>query len=185
MKKNIHFLNDLFFIYPQQLLIHMNKVEIVNNPKLVNVSACIRQYGPPGCYGRPNTMMLQTRERGVNFPFEMSPEQVSTLYYVPNLMGKYEKAFYNRTLNFCTYLRQPQSDRVLRMVYENLNRRGNLPRRCPVRAGTYSFNTSFDELQLPSFLPESRFRFDLNFHHGARYELLFESHWYGELKRTY
>uniref|UniRef100_A0A182LWD1 Uncharacterized protein n=1 Tax=Anopheles culicifacies TaxID=139723 RepID=A0A182LWD1_9DIPT len=101
---------------------------------------------------------------------------VTTIYYVPNLVGKYEKAFYNRTINFCTYLRQPLTDRVLNIVYENLNQRGNLPKRCPVLSASYTFNTSFDDMNLPGFLPESSFRFDLNFNRGPpTNELIFNN----------
>uniref|UniRef100_A0A182NVP9 Uncharacterized protein n=1 Tax=Anopheles dirus TaxID=7168 RepID=A0A182NVP9_9DIPT len=154
----------------------MNKVDVIDNPKLVKVAAMIRRYGPTMKYFVVDFQaeLLQT----------LTDATVSTLYYVPNRMGKYDKAIYNRTMNFCTFLRQPATDRILKMIYENMNRAGNLPKRCPIMVGKYSFNTSLDGLHLPSFLPESNFRFDLKFHRGPRYELILVGHWYGELKRV-
>ncbi|XP_050080970.1 uncharacterized protein LOC126568524 [Anopheles maculipalpis] len=160
-----------------KLVIHMDKVEVINNYKYANATASIRRFGP--------SLKNYVADFRVEAYQTLTNAMVSTIYYVPNLAGKYEKAFYNRTINFCTYLRQPTTDRVLRLVYENLNQRGNLPKRCPIVVGTYSFNTSFDGLHLPGFLPESRFRFDLNFYCGApSYELLFHGYWYGALRRV-
>uniref|UniRef100_A0A182YBL5 Uncharacterized protein n=1 Tax=Anopheles stephensi TaxID=30069 RepID=A0A182YBL5_ANOST len=158
-------------------IVYMNRVEVINNLKYANATADIRRYGP------------SLRNYVADFRVEafqtFTNAMVSTIYYVPNLAGRYDKAFYNRTINFCTYLRQPATDRVLKMVYENLMQRGHLPKRCPITAGTYAFNTSFDGLQLPGFLPESNFRFDLNFHRGApNYELVFHGYWYGEIRRV-
>ncbi|XP_053668093.1 uncharacterized protein LOC128718496 [Anopheles marshallii] len=160
-----------------KLIIHMKKVEIVNNPKYANATANIRHYGP------------SLRSYVADFRLETLQTffigMVTTIYYVPNMAGRYDKAFYNRTINFCTYLRQPLTDRILKLVYEKLNQRGNLPKRCPILAGTYSFNTSFDSFNLPGFLPESSFRFDLNFHRGPpSNELIFHGYWYGELRRV-
>ncbi|XP_049296928.1 uncharacterized protein LOC125770906 [Anopheles funestus] len=159
-----------------KLIVHVTKVEIVNNYKIANASAQIRRYGP--------SMRNYVADFRVDLLQTIANVMVNTVYYVPNLAGMYEKAFYNRTTNFCTYLRQPLTDRVLKMVYENLIQRGNLPKRCPL-TGTYAFNTSFDGLNLPGFLPESSFRFDLNFHRGPpKNERIFNGYWYGELRRV-
>uniref|UniRef100_A0A182TAK0 Uncharacterized protein n=1 Tax=Anopheles maculatus TaxID=74869 RepID=A0A182TAK0_9DIPT len=160
-----------------KLLVYLSKVEVINNYKFANATVNIRRFGP--------SLKNYVADFHVEAFQTFTNAMVSTIYYVPNLAGKYDKAFYNRTINFCTYLRQPNTDRILKIVYENLNRRGNLPKRCPIMVGTYAFNTSFDGLQLPGFLPESNFRLDLNFHRGApNYERVFHGYWYGELRRV-
>ncbi|KFB46787.1 AGAP010992-PA-like protein [Anopheles sinensis] len=140
---------------------------------IVNASASIRRIGTRGKYVADFTVaVFQT----------LTDLQVTTSYYIPAFDGSLDKAIYNRTVNFCTYLRRPGTERVLQMIYEDLNRRGNLPKSCPVLVTTYSFNTSFDSFRLPPFLPESKFRFDLNFHHA--HEPYFESHWFGTLRKV-
>ncbi|XP_053675772.1 uncharacterized protein LOC128726015 [Anopheles nili] len=159
-----------------KMYVLINKVEVLNNPKVANASAVIRRFGSPMDYVAD--FQLQVLET----VFDL---RVSTIYYVPSLTGNYDKAFYNRTISFCTYLRQPSTDRILKMIYEDVNRRGCLPKRCPIQVGTYSFNKSFHGFRLPGFLPESKFRFDLNFYRGPQYEVCFLTQWYGELKRSF
>ncbi|XP_052890639.1 uncharacterized protein LOC128298876 [Anopheles moucheti] len=160
-----------------KLTVQVRRVEIVNNHKYANASANIRRYGP--------SMTSSMAEFRVELLQTFSNAMVSTIYYIRNLAGRYDKAFYNRTINFCTYLRQPSTDRLLKMIYEHLNQPGTLPKRCPILNGTYTFNTSFERLNLPGFLPESSFRFDLNFHRGPpTNELVFNGYWYGDLKRV-
>ncbi|KAH8364638.1 hypothetical protein KR084_009342 [Drosophila pseudotakahashii] len=68
----------------------------------------------------------------------------------------------NRTLNFCKLLKQRNSDPLLRGIYEDLLKHGNLFKECPIRSGTYSLtNYRVDEEMLPSFLPEAKFRFGM------------------------
>ncbi|XP_016959324.1 uncharacterized protein LOC108030783 [Drosophila biarmipes] len=68
----------------------------------------------------------------------------------------------NRTLNFCKLLKQRNSDPLVRGIYEDLLKHGNLFKECPIRSGTYSLsNYKVDEEMLPSFLPEAKFRFGL------------------------
>ncbi|XP_016997917.2 uncharacterized protein [Drosophila takahashii] len=68
----------------------------------------------------------------------------------------------NRTLNFCKLLKQRNSDPLVRVIYEDLQKHGNLFKECPIRSGTYSLtNYKVDEEMLPSFLPEAKFRFGM------------------------
>nr|XP_049464942.1 uncharacterized protein LOC120956245 [Anopheles coluzzii] len=125
----------------------------------------------------------QLERRAGYLPLTWSrPRQVSTIYYVPNLVGKHEQAFYNRTINFCTYLRKPFTDRVLKIIYEHLDQRGNLPKRCPIAPGTYTFKTCFDGIQVPSFFPESSFRIDVYFRRPNSAPF-FQSSWFGEMRK--
>ncbi|KAH8360436.1 uncharacterized protein LOC110190199 [Drosophila serrata] len=68
----------------------------------------------------------------------------------------------NRTLNFCKLLKLRNSDPLLRGIYEDLLKHGNLFKECPIRRGTFSLSHyKVDEELLPSFLPEAKFRFGL------------------------
>ncbi|XP_017042210.1 uncharacterized protein LOC108088768 [Drosophila ficusphila] len=68
----------------------------------------------------------------------------------------------NRTVNFCQLMKQRNSDPLMRLIYEDLLKHGNLFKECPIRSGTYSLkNYKVDEEMLPSFLPEAKFRFGL------------------------
>ncbi|KAH8286054.1 hypothetical protein KR054_001857 [Drosophila jambulina] len=68
----------------------------------------------------------------------------------------------NRTLNFCKLMKQRNSDPLVRGIYDDLLKHGNLFKECPIRRGTFSLtNYKVDEEMLPSFLPEAKFRFGL------------------------
>ncbi|KAH8246323.1 hypothetical protein KR032_005819 [Drosophila birchii] len=68
----------------------------------------------------------------------------------------------NRTLNFCKLMKQRNSDPLLRGIYDDLLKHGNLFKECPIRKGTFGLsNYKVDEEMLPSFLPEAKFRFGL------------------------
>ncbi|EDV52777.1 uncharacterized protein LOC6544235 [Drosophila erecta] len=68
----------------------------------------------------------------------------------------------NRTLDFCKVLKQRNSDPLLRVLYDDLLKHGTLFKECPIRSGTYGLtNYKVDEEMLPSFLPESKFRFGM------------------------
>uniref|UniRef100_A0A2C9GPB9 MD-2-related lipid-recognition domain-containing protein n=1 Tax=Anopheles arabiensis TaxID=7173 RepID=A0A2C9GPB9_ANOAR len=154
----------------------MKKADVTQNLKTVNTSVTFRKCGS------------STIKNTVDFRIEVLEPildilvRVSTIYYVPNLVGKHEKAFYNRTINFCTYLRKPFTDRVLKIIYEHLDQRGNLPKRCPVATGTYTFKTCFDGIHVPSFFPESSFRVDVYFRRPNSAPF-FQSSWFGEMRK--
>lgn len=68
----------------------------------------------------------------------------------------------NRTLNFCKLMKQRNADPLVRGIYDDLLKHGNLFKECPIRSGTFSLtNYKVDEEMLPSFLPEAKFRFGL------------------------
>ncbi|KAH8258725.1 hypothetical protein KR038_004760 [Drosophila bunnanda] len=68
----------------------------------------------------------------------------------------------NRTLSLCKLMKQRNSDPLVRNIYEDLLKHGNLFKECPIRRGTFSLtHYKVDEELLPSFLPETKFRFGL------------------------
>ncbi|KFB46786.1 AGAP010992-PA-like protein [Anopheles sinensis] len=152
----------------------MTRVEVKNNYKLANCTAKIIHLGSP--YRYVVDFRLQSRQA-------VQDVAVQTVFCISKQSGPCEKAIYNRTINFCDYLRHPSSDRLLQIVYSELNRRGNLPRSCPVQAGSYGFNSSFLIFRLPTFLPESMFRLDLNFYRAPGMTMGFTSQWYGSLRK--
>ncbi|XP_041784344.1 uncharacterized protein LOC121600103 [Anopheles merus] len=152
----------------------MIKADVTHNLKMVNTSVTLRKCG--------SSTIRKTVDFRIGVLEPIPDILVSTIYYVPNLVGKHEKAFYNRTINFCTYLRNPFTDRVLKIIYEHLDQRGNLPKRCPVATGTYTFKTCFDGIQVPSFFPESSFRVDVYFRRPNSAPF-FQSSWFGEMRK--
>ncbi|BFF96823.1 uncharacterized protein DMAD_05372 [Drosophila madeirensis] len=68
----------------------------------------------------------------------------------------------NRTVNFCKMMKQRSTDPLMRVMYDDLLKHGNIFKECPIRSGTYSLhNYKVDEEMLPSFLPEANFMFVL------------------------
>ncbi|KAH8270561.1 hypothetical protein KR018_011595 [Drosophila ironensis] len=76
-------------------------------------------------------------------------------------IGNYSN-FINRSVNFCKLMKQRNSDSLMRAIYDDLLKHGNLFKECPIHKGSFSLtNYNVNEEILPGFLPESKFRFGL------------------------
>ncbi|EDV41369.1 uncharacterized protein Dana_GF23456 [Drosophila ananassae] len=68
-----------------------------------------------------------------------------------------------RSINFCKLMKQRNTDPLMRLIYDDLLKHGSFFKECPIRRGPFSLTGyKVDEEALPSFLPESKFRFGLH-----------------------
>ncbi|KFB46788.1 AGAP010991-PA-like protein [Anopheles sinensis] len=96
-----------------------------------------------------------------------------------------ENWIYNRTFDFCEFLKRPSIDRFSSLVYAELRRHGRMPARCPIPKARYSFtNNTLLTIRLPSYLPETSFGFTVNLFFTQTKEFVFRSFWYGRLKKV-
>lgn len=67
-----------------------------------------------------------------------------------------------RSMNFCKMLKERNADPLSRMIYQDLLRHGNMMKECPIERGTYKLEDyRVDEELLPSYLPETNFKFSV------------------------
>uniref|UniRef100_A0A182PUL0 Uncharacterized protein n=1 Tax=Anopheles epiroticus TaxID=199890 RepID=A0A182PUL0_9DIPT len=74
-----------------------------------------------------------------------------------------EAALYNSTVGVCDFLDHPFRYRMFQIIQNEVMRHSNIPTKCPLRAGAYYVrNASFSKARIPSFLPATLFRIDIN-----------------------
>uniref|UniRef100_A0A6E8W403 MD-2-related lipid-recognition domain-containing protein n=1 Tax=Anopheles coluzzii TaxID=1518534 RepID=A0A6E8W403_ANOCL len=116
-----------------------------------------------------------------------SPLREMKLYfsYYPILGNSTARtALVKRTVDLCFYIQHPNSDRLLRIVYDYVRERSNLPERCPVEPGSYYIrNAKPSDVPVPAFIPESEFMLELIYRNEVRREIMLEFRFYGKLVR--
>uniref|UniRef100_A0A2C9H5U3 Uncharacterized protein n=1 Tax=Anopheles merus TaxID=30066 RepID=A0A2C9H5U3_ANOME len=117
-----------------------------------------------------------------------SPLREMKLYfsYYPILGNSTARtALVKRTVDLCFYIQHPNSDRLLRIVYDYVRERSNLPERCPVEPGSYYIrNAKPSDVPVPAFIPESEFMLELIYRNEVRREIMLEFRFYGKLVRV-
>lgn len=156
----------------QQNVVIMEKVEIFDTPTL-RTTANITQHSPasvPAVFAE--MMALQ----------DISQLKINSVFTVRSRTGELQAALYNSTLGLCEFLEHPFRNRLLQIIQLELIRHSNIPTKCPMRAGLYYIrNASFARARIPSFLPASYFRVDVNLLNTNPWQTLLGTRWYGKL----
>ncbi|XP_058124836.1 uncharacterized protein LOC131285418 [Anopheles ziemanni] len=96
--------------------------------------------------------------------------------------GVLRTPLYNRTVDFCHFLRNPGVHRLGQIVHREMKQRGNMPTRCPIPVNLYQFRgVSLNHMRLPPFFVETDFILDVNV--GVEKERTFDSRWFGTVKK--
>lgn len=65
----------------------------------------------------------------------------------------------SRSVHFCKFLKSHSIDPVLKVIYEDIIKYGNLMKTCPIKKGIfYVHDYRIDEEMLPSYVPEANFQ---------------------------
>uniref|UniRef100_A0A182W211 Secreted protein n=1 Tax=Anopheles minimus TaxID=112268 RepID=A0A182W211_9DIPT len=98
--------------------------------------------------------------------------------------GVLQKPFYNQTIDICTLIKNPNTHRLVQIVYRELRRHGNLPTGCPIPITVYKFRgISTSQMRLTTFFTLD-FMLDIIGLAGTTKIRTFESRWYGVVHRV-
>ncbi|KFB46782.1 AGAP010996-PA-like protein [Anopheles sinensis] len=96
--------------------------------------------------------------------------------------GVLRTPLYNRTVDFCNFLRNPGVHRLGQIVHREMKNRGNMPTRCPIPPNLYQFRgVSLSHMRMPPFFVETDFVLDVNV--GVENDRCFHSRWFGAIKK--
>uniref|UniRef100_A0A182W214 Tectonic domain-containing protein n=1 Tax=Anopheles minimus TaxID=112268 RepID=A0A182W214_9DIPT len=145
----------------------------VEGSKYLNTSVAINRHG---------ALQNFTMELVVHVLLPLDDLKMNMGYYVR--LRDSDNWIYNKTYDFCAFLKRPSIDRFGSIVVEDLKHRGKVPPRCPIMPERLVYrNVTLNRIKLPSFLPETSFGFTVNCYKGPKNEPVFQSYWYGRMRK--
>uniref|UniRef100_A0A182N307 Uncharacterized protein n=1 Tax=Anopheles dirus TaxID=7168 RepID=A0A182N307_9DIPT len=161
------------FRFHGKLLIPVgSKVELISNVKSIVVSHDYQR--------QPLTNQSMNLQINITRPIKDMKVQFS--YYTAGEDGTAKNTVVKRMVDLCFYIRHPNSDRVVKLVYDYVQQRSNLPTRCPINVGNYYMRDLRPlDVPLPAFLPEASFILETVYRSEVRRETMVEFRFHGKL----
>ncbi|XP_052890832.1 uncharacterized protein LOC128299037 [Anopheles moucheti] len=158
-----------------KLIPYCSDMEFVSKVKNINVSYI--SY-------RPESITDQSFDFGVEIISPVRDLKLSLIYYPIMGNSTTRMALFKRTVDMCFYMQNPNSDRLLRVVYDYVRQRTNLPKRCPIPVARYYIrNIKPADVPVPTFIPETEFILELIYRNEVKRETMVEFRCYGKLVR--
>ncbi|XP_053660334.1 uncharacterized protein LOC128709360 [Anopheles marshallii] len=158
-----------------KLVAYCSNMEFESKVKNINVSFISH---------RPESITDQSFNFGVEITSPVRDLKLSLIYYPIMRNSTTRTALFKRTVDMCFYMQNPNSDRLLRVVYDYVRQRTNLPKRCPIPAARYYIrNIRPADVPVPAFIPETEFMMELIYRNEVKREIMVEFRCYGKLVR--
>ncbi|XP_050080984.1 uncharacterized protein LOC126568532 [Anopheles maculipalpis] len=168
-----HFLHVHAFV---KLLPFGTDVEFISKVKNINLSHT---------FYRRESVTDQSLDFGVTIISPIRDLKLNFIYYSVTGNGTVRSVLFKRAVDMCFYMQNPKSDRLLKVVYDYVRQRTNLPKRCPIPAANYYIrNVKPADVPVPAFIPEAEFILEFIYRNEVKREIMVEFRFYGKLVRV-
>uniref|UniRef100_A0A4Y0BKP7 Uncharacterized protein n=1 Tax=Anopheles funestus TaxID=62324 RepID=A0A4Y0BKP7_ANOFN len=162
-----------FRFHGKLLVSYCTNMEFISKVKNINVS--YTSY-------RPESISEQSFDYSIEITSPVRDLKLHFIYYAITGNGTSRMPLFKRAVDMCFYMQNPNSDRLLKVVYDYVRARTNLPKRCPIPAARYYIrNVRPTDVQIPAFLPESEFILELIYRNEVKRETMVEFRCFGKL----
>uniref|UniRef100_A0A3F2YTX3 Uncharacterized protein n=1 Tax=Anopheles christyi TaxID=43041 RepID=A0A3F2YTX3_9DIPT len=168
-----HFLTVSAFV---KLVAYGSNVDFRSKVKNINVSHT---------FHRRDSIKEQTLDLQLDITTPLREIKLHFSYHPIPDNSTARTTLFKRMVDVCFYIQHPNSDRLLKIVYDYVRERTNLPQRCPIPAGSYYIReVRPPDVPVPAFIPESEFLMELIYRNEVRREIMLEFRFYGKLVRV-
>uniref|UniRef100_A0A182PVW4 Uncharacterized protein n=1 Tax=Anopheles epiroticus TaxID=199890 RepID=A0A182PVW4_9DIPT len=130
-----------------------------------------------------NTITNQSISFELKVLREVKELKLVAAYYV--VSGDSMNRLVQRTVDFCSYVKRPNNDRLVKVFFDHVKHNSRFISKCPVAKDEcfYIHGIRPADIRIPGFIPESSFIFDNNYHSGTLLEPIAEIRYYGKFIR--
>ncbi|XP_053675761.1 uncharacterized protein LOC128726004 [Anopheles nili] len=170
--------------FPFSFAIHFHAQQLLAVGTNIEFNSRVKSIDLSHTFHCPDSLMNQSIELGINISRPITDMKLQFVYSDVTENGSIRMVLIKRTVDMCFYMRNPSSDRLVKLVYDYVRPRTNLPSRCPVEPGNYYIrDIRSSDVPLPAFLPEASFLFETIYRSEVRRVNLIEFRMYGRLMR--
>uniref|UniRef100_A0A6E8W1U7 Uncharacterized protein n=2 Tax=gambiae species complex TaxID=44542 RepID=A0A6E8W1U7_ANOCL len=156
---------------------YVKKLEYQSHTPIFNISYRINN---------PQSYANQSLDIFLDITRKVKDLRLLFIYNSVTSNGSIQHAIIKRSIDMCSFMRNPRTDRLLKSFYDYVRVHTNIPLKCPLPPGSYMFrNVRPSDAPLPAFLPNVEFVLELIYHSELLAEKLMEYRVYGKLVRLY
>ncbi|XP_035893400.1 uncharacterized protein LOC118503809 [Anopheles stephensi] len=159
-------------------------VKLVAVAKKVEFKTLTRSFNVSYKLNYPKSYVNQSIDCNIDVTRKIKDLRLIFLYHTVARNGTVQNALIKRPIDICFFLRNPRSDRLVKIIYDYVKERSDLPVRCPFGPGSYNVrNVRITDVPVPTFLPLAEFLLELIYYSEVRAEKMVEFRLHGKLVR--
>ncbi|EDO64403.1 AGAP011017-PA, partial [Anopheles gambiae str. PEST] len=151
------------------------KIEFISKTNTVQVSYALHQ---------PKSILNQSIDLEFNISRPLKDVKLQFSYHLTDENSAIQALLIKRTVDLCSYMRNPSTDRVVKQVYDYVAERTNVKLQCPIAAGNYYIrNIRPSDVPTPGFLPEAHLVLETLYRSEVRRATLIEFRYFLKMVR--